>query len=454
MIKYIKIKNFLTFEDEQTFYLTSSKERRKKEHVIESRTKSDKLLKLALVYGANGAGKSNLVNAIALARTIAIDRISVDLSRAYCRINKENMIFVTKFEFGFNLNGAEYSYRIEFLAATNQLTREEIRGLGSNRLLFSRNYENRKIYLDSEFFANEEARKRLEMYHEDSIINRQSSFLSIMNQDKELFYEKFSYDGASIFREIFKALKENLIIARPDIAIENALHYSSEESLVKINEMIRYFNIGITGLETEEVSKNELAIAVNNPVIYSEIINSFMTTTDSAFWSGKMKAVSAILHINNDMFLLYRTKSMADIKLSKVFVKHKNNPNEKYQLSEESDGTRRLLELVEVLINDTNDKTFVIDEFDRCLHPLIAKKFISKFLESKTKSQLIVTTHQDDLLDQNLIRRDEVWFADRQDDMGTRLYPLCIFGDRFDKALQKAYLGGEYRGIPEEVTMD
>ena len=81
------------------------------------------------------------------------------------------------------------------------------------------------------------------------------------------------------------------------------------------------------------------------------------------------------------------------------------------------------------------------------------KKFIGKFLESKTKSQLIVTTHQDDLLDQNLIRRDEVWFADRRDDKGTKLYPLCSYGDRFDKALQKAYLGGEYGGIPEEVAM-
>lgn len=87
----------------------------------------------------------------------------------------------------------------------------------------------------------------------------------------------------------------------------------------------------------------------------------------------------------------------------------------------ESDGTIRLLDLLEVLLSNKN-KTYVIDELDRCLHPSLSYKFIKIFLQKAEKSniQLIVTTHESRLMDFDLLRRDEIWFVNKKSSEGIR----------------------------------
>ena len=117
------------------------------------------------------------------------------------------------------------------------------------------------------------------------------------------------------------------------------------------------------------------------------------------------------------------------------------------ELTEESDGTRRLLNLIPALHNPC---VYFIDEIDRSLHPILVKEFLGFFLKScgGVSRQIIVTTHESNLLDQDLLRRDEIWFAEKDQTAATRLYSLLDFKVRNDRDIRKGYLQGRFGAVP------
>ena len=122
-----------------------------------------------------------------------------------------------------------------------------------------------------------------------------------------------------------------------------------------------------------------------------------------------------------------------------------------FELSDESDGTRRLLNLMPALHRLHTDATvFFIDEIDRSLHPNLVWEFIHYFLKSsnRTRAQVIVTTHESSLLDLELLRRDEIWFAEKDSMSATRLYGLTDFNVRKDLEIRKHYLSGRFGAVP------
>ncbi len=120
---------------------------------------------------------------------------------------------------------------------------------------------------------------------------------------------------------------------------------------------------------------------------------------------------------------------------------------------DESDGTKQLLHFLPTLFSDSaQPKTLVIDEVDRSLHPLACWELIRLFSEScpGVRRQLIVTTHEAHLLNQDLLRRDEYWFVEKDECQQSRLVPLSEFSVRNDLNLQKGYLQGDsgrYRSL-------
>jgi len=118
---------------------------------------------------------------------------------------------------------------------------------------------------------------------------------------------------------------------------------------------------------------------------------------------------------------------------------------------DESDGTQRCLHLLPALYHlTTSRKVFVIDELDRSLHPLLCHAFLKFFVEScpGVCQQMIVTTHETHLLDQELLRRDEIWFVEKDDKQQTQLYSLADMKIRNDVRIEKGYLQGRFGGIP------
>ena len=249
-------------------------------------------------------------------------------------------------------------------------------------------------------------------------------------------------------------LKKGLDINYPDRPISNYSYMASMENVDEICDMIAAFGTGITDYKLVEIPvKNVLAHIPNEAQTqmlkrmeryYSAVQN--MIDHKISEDNNIPENTGIIMRSNRDFFIL-QIKGQKLVCQTIQFEHNKNNIL--FELSEESDGTVRILDLLEILLSDEG-KTYVVDELDRCLHPSLTYKFIETYLKlaAKKNLQLIVTTHESRLLDFDLLRRDEIWFIDKQNTGESDIYSLEEYNTRFDQKIDKAYLEGRYGGVP------
>lgn len=121
-------------------------------------------------------------------------------------------------------------------------------------------------------------------------------------------------------------------------------------------------------------------------------------------------------------------------------------------LEEESDGTRKFFAYAGPLLDGLKQgQVFLIDELDNSLHPYMVQFLLKLFHSSdanRDNAQLIFTTHDTTILDQKLMRRDQIWFMKKNEQNASVLYPLSDFKPRNHEALEKGYLQGRYGALP------
>ena len=122
-------------------------------------------------------------------------------------------------------------------------------------------------------------------------------------------------------------------------------------------------------------------------------------------------------------------------------------------LRQESDGTRRLFDLSWVLIGlltGNDDQVLIIDELDLRLHPHMTRNILDIFLTNSVanRSQLIATTHEAGLLDLDLLRKDEIWFVEKDLDGNSTVYSLEEFVPQYSRDIESGYLQGRFGAIP------
>ena len=122
-----------------------------------------------------------------------------------------------------------------------------------------------------------------------------------------------------------------------------------------------------------------------------------------------------------------------------------------FSLNEESDGTARLLDLIEILFKISENNIYVIDEIDRCLHPSMTTKIITLFLEmaKKRNTQLIITTRESRLLKEDILRNDEISFMIKTPSGSTIIKSLDKYQLRADKKIYEALFDGTLDAIPQ-----
>jgi len=151
-------------------------------------------------------------------------------------------------------------------------------------------------------------------------------------------------------------------------------------------------------------------------------------------------------------------KENGQLKARKLFTFHKNllGKSVRFEMDNESDGTQRVIDLLPAfldIVQKETSKTYIIDELDRSLHSLLTRNLLKNFLDSCSKTsrnQLLITTHDLFLMDQKLLRRDEMWIAERTENGASNLIPFSDYKDvRYDKDIRKSYLQGRLGGIPK-----
>lgn len=157
--------------------------------------------------------------------------------------------------------------------------------------------------------------------------------------------------------------------------------------------------------------------------------------------------------LREEMIRQMEGKEMAEVKFLREDVE--SHESIEFGQEEESDGTRALfafagpwLDVIE------NDRVLVVDEIDASLHPLIVHYLVKLLHHQESKAQLIFTTHDTTILSQKLLRRDQVWFMEKNQKNSTELYALADFSPRDNEAVERGYLNGRYGGIPFLKDLD
>ena len=155
------------------------------------------------------------------------------------------------------------------------------------------------------------------------------------------------------------------------------------------------------------------------------------------------------------------------ISVTELVLQHHNFEGDPipFEFQMESDGTKRLIDILPELIALTresstkqNTKVLVVDEIDRSLHPNLTKSLVNSYLDVCTKdsrSQLICTTHDLLLMDQYMLRPDEIWITERDNSGISKLFSISQFNDlKGNEDIRKFYMAGKFGGIPQILYQD
>lgn len=446
MLVKISIENFKSFDSIVELTMVSSgKIQSHKDHRIS--IKGTNILKHAVIYGANAAGKSNLVDFFSLFKRVIQKDIPIEAVEWYCKNREENKERESTFEIQFTLGNKFYAYGFSAILSERKIMEEWLYELyqgGGANLLFERKLDQRPMLGEGIKLSTSE-KNRFEIYAEDFEGNTTTLFLNEMNRGK-----KYPDDSAFLFfQEIYRWFRGHLYVIHPNTPLMDFEYYYDDESLSKINQVIKTFDTGISEVIVKNISLEELENSLPKE-IFSDVMNHIrnkLEENDKANLQITMRSTESIFNI---------TVSGHNEPTVKTICLHHGKSFYDFRFEDESDGTRRLFDLIDMLFNNKEDVVYVVDELERSLHPKLTEHFLKIFMQfhEGQRNQLIFTTHESSIMEQSIFRRDEIWFVERNDKNSSTIYSLDRFKERYDKRLSKAYLEGRYGAIPIFSSFD
>jgi len=424
-----KVKNFRSFDELQHFSMLAGKVRNNENHIIETNNK--KILKFSGLFGANGSGKSNLIIAISIIKGIFNGGIRTLINNQFYRGKNGDPNKDSYFEYEIEIDKKLYSYGFELNFSRNELVSEWLIDMTkpTERIIFERDLKKKTIGSDikekNEYFNT--CLKEMKNNNSDLFLLEMSRRL-IMSKNNDVFFKDII--------NVFNFLANEMIIIRP--ASHKLLPLDYVDKKDKIIKYLNKMDININNIKADDYDINSIRSRMSD-VDFANFINDFEMI------SKKAKINSCTLRIENDLYLVKKDENNKFEVKSLKFMH--NNSEYSFGAYEESDGTIRVLELLDILLTD--NKVYLIDELDSSLHPLLVEGLLKLFLESNNTNQLIITTHELKTLDFDLVRRDEIWFAEKSEEGSTRIFSLEEFKDvaRFDRKIDKAYLEGRFGAI-------
>ncbi|MBN1487001.1 MAG: ATP-binding protein [Anaerolineae bacterium] len=435
LIRFIT-RNYLSFNEEVEFSMITGRARKHPNHIIRDKAWNGiDLLRSAVIYGANASGKSNLIKAMSFAQELIINgtKPKQKIPVNYHKLQVEGAKTPSKFEFEFKINGNYYAYGFELDA--QKIHSEWLYSISkkSQRMIFER--ETTEALTVEVAFGD--------ITFEDKEDKQFLDFVAKGTRPNQLFLTESIERNVKHFEDAHMWFDKVLEIIFPDTRFRGlGISVSQGDELSNsLSEYLRLFDTGITGLSLEPVDM-DTELSVLPDALRAELITDLTP--------GKNISLSTP---NNRHYIL-RLNQDEELEVKKLMTKHKMAGCDEeicLEISDESDGTQRLLDLTPGLFDLLhNNRVLVIDELDRSLHPHLSYKLLEHFLNSGTgqESQLIVTTHESHLLDLDLLRRDEIWFVEKSGEGASNIYSLEEFMPRYDKDIQKGYLLGRFGAIP------
>lgn len=448
MLCSFTVGNFCSFDKNQTLSLTASAIQNNKERLYQ--TENGKILKFASIFGANAAGKSNFIKALSYVQHAVIKGLDNDYFEInkynYYRLNPENKEKTSFFECEICINKTVYVYGLEIITFYKKISKEYLakRNKPKDEIIFSRNTDTGIVYFNNSYL-NDETYPRMTVYQEDFQNVTNKTFLGEIVSNKNELYK--NNEKLEILKLIYNWINK-LNISYPDTVI-TGYDCFSEKNINELLSAIRIFNTGISQVIQTPISK-EQALDKLSPDTRKKIEEAIQRSCPPECNEDTSKCKTCGFRMNVNGRLIFVTFNNREPIFTEITFEHFHTKNVHFSLAEESDGTQRLLDLLSILFTKNENSVFIIDEIDRSLHPQLTWKFIDNYLKYAEKKdiQLIITSHETHIMNLELLRQDEIFFAEMTPTGNSMLYPFENFKERFDKKIEKAYYEGRYGAIP------
>ena len=426
MIISFSIDNWMSFRDRATFSMLATRERQHGERLALLPKFNSRLLPISAIYGGNASGKTNLFKALCFAKTLVVKGTQPDshLGVESFRLGSAGPEGASRFEFQLLID--ELIYGFDFVLNRREVLHEQLRVATSS--------SEKTLY----------TRTGREMEFHPSLKN--DAFLQFAfkgTRDNQLFLTNSVSQKVDNFRPVYDWFKDKLELVAPDSRFEPYEQFLDEAHplYATMNAMLQQLDTGITHLGGEDLSIDNLPFPEAIKMKIQEDVKEGMTVR--------------LMSNQNDRYVLSRKGGELMAKKLVAFHANADGAEVKFEIRQESDGSQRVIDLLPAFLQLSapgSQKVVVIDEVDRSLHTLLTQQLLQSYLRScssLSRAQLLLTTHDVLLMDQDFLRRDEMWVAQRNSEGVSCLVPFSDFKDvRYDKDIRKSYLQGRLGGIP------
>lgn len=431
MLINFTLKNWRSFYHTTTFSMVATRERQHKETLRVLNCLRSSLLSTAAVFGKNAAGKSNLFQALAFCKwfiTRSTQTPSAPILVCPFLFNSDAQVQPSEFSFSLLIDNIKWDYT--FAATSTRVIKEQLECSAKKKglIAYTREYcAEQDNYIFKYGSALEGSKDLLDL-------------IARTTRPNQLFLTTSIFHNTKFFEPVFRWFHHTLRLISPIDTFSRLDLFTDDvqPSVEHFNAMLEEFQTGITRIKRKPIHPSQLPIpAIELERLFHELPE------------GKL----ARLNCDGKQTPFVFTKRDGDIIAEELVSVHKVNDGTSevdLPLDEESDGTRRIIDLLPALMHleDPNlECVYAIDELDRCLHSSATAKFLEKFRSSRTgskNSQLLFTTHDLQLMDQTKLRRDEIWVVSR--DMKQETSQIRRFSEipnlRKDKTLLNSYFDG------------
>lgn len=396
MLIQFSVENYLSIKDKVTLSLLAGNDKEHIEHLIPT-GKKDRSLKSAVIYGANASGKSNLLNAFWFMVNYVLTSHEKQLNRRTERVpfkfDKQSPGKPSTFEVIFWTEGVRYAYG--FSVTDSEVVEEYLYRYPNGRqaLVFERKNAN-----EYRFTADADL--------QSSLRERNSPNKLYLSTAANWNYEKV--------KPVFAWFASCSIICKystADAYGQDAAELNDDKTRSAIASMLQVADFGIKSLTVKESG------------------DKFKSVKDAV---GTYHNIDAVHHV--------RDENGAPVPYT-------------LNMTEESDGTNSYFKLIGVVKKVLEQGGLLVaDEMDAHLHPLLTKHIVALFNSAEHNpkgAQLVFTSHNTNLLDLDIFRRDQIWFTEKDESTAaTELFSLFDFSVRKDAKIERSYLLGRYGAIP------
>ncbi len=420
MLIQFSVRNFKTFKEKATLNLIASSEKETKgsENIANTNNYKLRILKSAVIYGANASGKTKFIEALMFMKNFVIssskesqkgDKISVEPFR----LSAETEDKPSEFEVVFIYQNIMYRYGFEI--------------------------DKNKIVAEWLFYKPK-------------------------TKEVEIFYRELQ-----TFETHPKKFQKGARLVRDELTRENALFLSvsaqfNEEISVNVLEWFRNIKF-ISGLQEQNYSNYSMGLA-KDPKQKQKFL-ALLKSADLGIQDINLQLLDIDNIPNNipqeirEIFIQQLKEGKGEV-VTDILTYHKKfDKNAKYigniefSIGDESAGTAKFFSLIGLILDVIENGTILMaDELDAKIHPNLVAKIVSLFNSkdlNPKNAQLVFNTHDTNLLSEDLFRKDQIWFTEKNSLGEARLYSLADFKAdevRKTEAFESNYLRGKYGGIP------